>query len=182
MATIITRLYASRDQAAGVVSALEADGFQADDITLVARDEGQDMGTFHAALANAGVHKAGAKTYAERTMTGQVVLVLRAPFGAGTAGMAIVDTVPAIDIGVDRTELHVPAQDTPVERLRYLPDLLPDGTRFMTTDGLLKTATPFSSLFRLPMTAKGGRAKLLDNPTPFSSMFKLPLLVKYRES
>lgn len=186
MTTIITRLYGDKRKASRVVSALKSENYLDRDIDVITgKDDPDDPehAALRAEMKKAGVYANAAATYAEKVAEGNALLVLRAPFGRAKGALPIIDAHNSIDAGVKYTEVYAGARESvKVKRDQYLPILLNDQT-MMSGDvlpGLVKTSTPFSSAFGIPVLMESkGKAKLLtDNPTPFSSLFGMTLLTR----
>lgn len=183
MSTIITRLYASADTAKSVASRLKEEDYRVSDVDVIAKGRKGSLKTLKADISAAGVYPNAAATYAERVADGDVLLVVRAPIGQAIKARAIVDEADSIDAGVKYTEVYrgTGTSSARLGRQRHLPPLLPNETKILTNDGLIKSGTPFSSLFGIPLLTSGptGKARLMTKrSTPFSSFFGLGLLAR----
>ena len=185
MTTIITRLYATADEAKTVVGALRKEGFAKGDITVLSGDGGTGSADLMPAILEKGVYKAAAAIYADRVSQGASLLILRAPFGSATTAQALLEDTDAIDAGVKHPDSYEEAMPTrKVEWGKNLPVLLSSDV-LTFSDGLFPRAVlknwSFSSLFGLPYLTDwlptGG--SLIDgSTTPFSSRLGLPLLTE----
>lgn len=183
MSTIITRLYSSADKAKTVASRLKQEEYRDGDFDVIAKGRKGSLKTLKADIAAAGVYPNAAAIYSERVAEGDVLVVVRAPIGQAVKARAIVDEVGSIDAGVKHTEVYkgTGTSSARLARQRHLPPLLPNQARIMTDDGLIRSGTPFSSLFGIPLLTSGptGKARLITKrTTPFSSFFGMSLLAR----
>ncbi|MCR9123036.1 MAG: hypothetical protein NXH91_12265 [Phyllobacteriaceae bacterium] len=183
MSTIITRLYSSADKAKIVAARLKAEEYLDRDVDVIAKGRKGSLKTLKADISAAGVYPNAAATYAERVADGDVLVVVRAPIGQAIKAKAVVDEVGSIDAGVKYTEVYkgTGTSSARLARQRHLPPLLPNEAKIMTNDGLIRSGTPFSSLFGIPLLSSGrtGKARLITKrTTPFSSFFGMSLLAR----
>ncbi len=190
MTTIITRLYENKKTAEAVVSRLKADVYLDRDIDIVAPPAATakskpSLSRIKEAITGAGVYPNAAALYAPRIASGEALVVVRAPLGKAVRAVALVDEFKSIDAGVKYQEVHIGTQDRARTRRDggYLPELLGSNQTIMTGEtlpGLMKTGTPFSSMFGIPLLIESGRRTRLmtNNSTPFSSLLGLGLLIR----
>lgn len=183
MSTIITRLYASKKEAKQVAGRLKEEKYLARDIDIISKGDDDDMDSLKKAIRNAGVYANAAAIYSERVAGGDVLLVLRAPVGQAHKGTVLVDEYDSIDAGVKHRDVYVGTSGAAAlaKRRRHLPNLLSNEQKMLTNDGLVRSGTPFSSLFGIPLLTSGptGKARLItERTTPFSSFFGLGLLAR----
>ncbi|MEM0907361.1 MAG: hypothetical protein AAGJ94_08360 [Pseudomonadota bacterium] len=196
MATVVTRLFKDKSVADDVAAALRFEGFAALDFDVVSEaDSAGDN------LTKAGVLPDAVAAYKGKIADGNVVVVVRAPFGTTRIATQTMAKFDPIDVGSVRDEVFftgasssttlttgalyfsgpmIPAvvrARTPFQSMTGIPTLIKPGKGA----GLLrnKWATPFSSLFGIKLLLKPFKTKLYDNPTPFSSMLRMPTLLKY---
>jgi hypothetical protein len=182
MTTIITRLYASGDQAAAAANALRESEFDNDNINVFSA--GADQA---AAIRAAGVHDSASEIYASHLRDGAGLVVVRAPFGSAVTASRILSRFHPVKTAVKTTDRYL---GTPDPRRR---EILPQPKKRMGTailvcsDGLfppavIRGSSFFSEWLGLPLlSARTGKAKLVSgNSTPFSSTLGLPVLSKGR--
>lgn len=194
MATIITRLYASRDKADEVVKHLAEEEFTSSEVGMIAAESStsEEGGATQSAdvvisqIMESGVHSAAAKRYAERVLSGNALVVVSAPFGTANRATTIVDSFQPIDTGDKFDEVYsVEAPPSNIYRGRPPVALLKSDQKLMTGDkwpGVTDSGVPFSSAIGLQtvMEAKQRDSVLRDWPTPFSSILRLAVLTKRR--
>lgn len=185
MTTIITRLYATADEAKTVVGALRTEGFAKGDIEVLSNSAGTGSADLLPVILEKGVYKAAATIYAERVSHGASLLILRAPFGSATAARTVLEDFDSIDAGVKHPDAYQEAMPTrKVEWGKNLPVLL-NSDVLTLSDGLFPRAVlknwSLSSLFGLPYLTSWmptGGSLIEGSTTPFSTRLGLPLLTK----
>jgi len=182
MTTIITRLYATNEQAEEAVKTAAAKKFPKVSMKIVSG--ANDPAESTAELKALGVYPGAAAVYADKVAGGHAVLVMQASFGKAYKAAAAVENTGAIHADVKHTEVYAGAMTSPTpESTRHLPELL--NVTMLTGEKLPysgQTWLPFHSFFRIPLLSKKvARAGLLTN-TLFSKMVGMPLTIKYRES
>lgn len=187
MTTIITRLYATPDKAAEVVSALHASRFGKKLVSVITADA---AGGVREAIGKAGVYAAAADIYAKHVAGGEALVVLQAPYGRAVQALNLLENFEAVPTAVRHTEAYVESRETPKVSLssKNLPVLLNSDVLVMS-DGMFPRAVFrknafFSSLFGIPLLSgsNGPMSNLIQtNTTPFSSMFGLPTLTRSQE-
>lgn len=134
-------------------------------------------------IRDAGVYPKAADTYATHVANGDVLVVLRAPVGQAVKARAILEEHPGLDAGVKYEEVYTGTRGYGTSS-NYRPKTsasasLMTNQRIFTDDGIIRSGTPFSSLFGLPLLTSGktGKAKLMTkNTTPFSNLLGWSLL------
>lgn len=114
MTTMITRIYATPQQATDVCSALRRVYFAEYDVAVVGPTEG--AGTVEAlamAVRKTGVHRADAPAYAQALAGGATLVTVHAPWGAAAKGIAVMDAHGPLPSPVRRTEYFRGFEDFP---------------------------------------------------------------------
>lgn len=182
MTTIITRLYASGDQAAAAATALRDSEF--DDANISVFGAGPDQA---GAVMAAGVHQSASDIYAHHLGEGAGLVVVRAPYGSAVTAMRILNRFDPVKTAVKVTERYL---GTPDPRAK---EILPQAKKRMGTDilvcsdglfppAVIRGTTFFSAWLGFPLLSmRGARASLVSgSTTPFSSALGLPMLSKGR--
>jgi len=171
MPTIITRLYPDASKASQVVAALQEKGFARSDVDVVSgppdESESADAAALTRVIHEAGVYAKAAQAYGERVAGGESLLVVRAPFGTATDAKVTADRYDPIPFDAVRTEVHKPQRAAPVKLIRVQNRRrILDGHRTITQVSLVKTKTPLSARFGLPVLKAPKRAKMLAKHGP----------------
>lgn len=175
MTTIVTRLFASPDQAAAAAAALKSEDFLDRHVHVIAGDDAL------AAILDAGVHRSAALIYADRLKQGAGLVVTQAQFGMALKAAKILKQHGPIASGVKSQDVYVGSVDNrPMYPNRYLPILLDNTTVF---SGLLLPALTsrnrlFSRMVGLPMLSNKRAPRASLSSMRFSSMLGLPLLTR----
>ncbi len=191
----IVRMYASPEKARSVVSALIADGFAEELITLVTERSTPPANAPASAKSDdpilssilAGyVLKAHAKIYASAIRRGQALVIVRPEFSSGARAEYLMDAGGPVDTGVSTdherlplwddaaplsSALHLPVLATgaaPLSAFFVLPTITRRGGTLCSALGISELADSDTYLFGAP--------KLSDSPAPLSSMLRIPLL------
>jgi hypothetical protein len=146
MTTILSRLYADREQADSVAADLKAEGYGARDMDVIAASEGASHDAVRQDISKAGVAATAAGIYAGRVAGGNALVVVRAPFGKAQKAGNIMDAHGPMDAGVKTENAYDPGQDPQMYNMRggAPVELLPAGTFFMgfSDDGPLMRSGP----------------------------------------
>lgn len=106
MTTLITRLYADEAMAQDAADALIAERFGAGDMELITNDGATDLSS---KLKDAGLRSTARAAYASAMGEGNVLLILRAPFGTSVKAARTIDHIASIDVGLADETTHVPS-------------------------------------------------------------------------
>lgn len=114
MATLITRLYDTKNTAAKVVKALSDSGLRESDVSLI---DGADAS---GQLKSAGLTGSEAAQYAAKIEGGNAMVAARAPFGTALKTIKTMDATDAIDQGFTRSTVDHSGGTEEFNKKRYL--------------------------------------------------------------
>lgn len=172
MADTITRIYATSEQAAKVVAALDEVGFPPEAINMVTpavAEAGEEAVV--GAIARGAVLLFWAKRLAPQVMEGGTLVSVRAPFGSGLTAEQVMDAHHPIATGN-------PTQDNPLTPW----DESAPASSMLHMATLAKDPTPFATFWNLPTLSERrfmigeptlSRAKMVPLPTSTGSAFTL---------
>ena len=200
MTTIVSRLYATEQQAAQAAEMLTSTRFSAADVNLVTPPTEPDLApsALEDLILKGGVRRADAAVFAKAVREGKSLVTVRAAWSLATPAIDILENFEPIESGVGDYEHHVAEtwhSASPFSDFIGWPTLidskstselldgncssslgLPTVLRLRPFSALSKTDKPYSAL------AKSDKpySKLIDKAAPFSALFGLPVLLKSR--
>jgi hypothetical protein len=186
MSHTINRLYATHEQAAKAVAALEDADYS--DIHLVpGASPGTSIDDIVASITRGNVLKSDAKILAKGVSQGRSLVTVHAPFGGAFGANRILDKFSPVASGLAEPEHPALAWDeaTPISSILQIPVLLDDSatfSKFWNVAPLTSGSFSLSSLFGIPLLSRAsgtfessiGLPLLINNPAPLSSLLKLP--------
>lgn len=189
MNTPIVRLYNDEAKAREAHRLLREERFAQEDITLLlpaqaaSADAAGSLESLVSAILGGGGSRAQAKAYADAVRGGQVLLVVRAPWGmSGDAIRVMDDCGPVADPAPREREPYVTWDDAaPLSSALRLPTLwrnrpMPVSNIFGLED--LPKSRPWFGGLVSHRFALFGQPRLSRNPAPLSSLFGLPTLTR----
>lgn len=210
MTTMICRLYVSRRRVEAAVGELRNAGYR--DVHRFGAGDGEsppDRAAEVEAMRGLGLTRAQAEAFGDRLASGQVLVVVFAPFGKAQRARRILDSHEPVDGGIEAqaTAAYTAGDPTPLSTALGLPVLAKTRLPFESTFGIPSLTgprwfmtgslgfgranpAPFSSALGLPLLSTSptplssalGLATLSSNPTPLSSLFGLPTLTTRRKT
>lgn len=181
MTTILTRLYASADEASAAADTLLENGFVSRDIDLISGGEGHTAESLAGNLAQAGVFTSVAGDYATRVAGGESALVVRAPFGMAKRGATLLGKHNSLDAGIKHANAYVGDLSKQDEPFKWpLPELL--NVTFMTGDDppFKGRSWTMSGMLGLPFFANRGSGTKLISEKRFSESMGMKMLWDHR--
>lgn len=194
--TSYVRIYANEAGANAAVERLVKAGLFDNTVFLASQAAGKESETVHAAVKSGILPRNQAMLCIKSLKEGHSLVATDAPFGRGQMALNAMDREGTVQSDVlDRYATDDPA---PLSEALGLPvlsnvepaaELLSSKWSLSSVFGirmLSKSATPLSSLFRLPILSKEkrdwrrsfGLPLLSRNPAPLSSLFGMPTLTK----
>jgi hypothetical protein len=176
-------MYATAEQAQAAVASVAGYGLASDAITLITPSTATTAAGLAAAIAKAKVLKSEAAVYAQGVLAGKSLVIVDAPFGAGSIYADVLDAAGPVDSGVPEPYWESGWDDAaPFSSALSIPVISkPSPYLFMGLPALLRSGRTTCAALGLPELASSdlavfGRPNLSSNPAPFSGLFHLPLL------
>jgi hypothetical protein len=190
MTQTVSRMYASQDQAARALAALEDYGYSHAHI-VSASDGNNSYDGIVDTLVQAYVWKPHAMVYAKGISKGGSLVTVHAPFGAAYAAQVILDEHDPVDSGLPEPKHRSVAWDerTPMSSMLQMPVLAKNRlpmSKIWNVPAVLSKSPTFSGCLgmntlsqnKAPLSSRLGMSLLSRNLTPLSSRFGMPLLSK----
>ena len=198
MTTIVSRLYATQEQAAQAADLLTSTRFSAADVNLVTPPAEPDPapGALEDLILKGGVRPADAAAFATAVREGKSLVTGRAAWSLATPAIDILENFEPIESGVGDYEHHVAEtwhSASPFSDFLGWPTLIDSKSSSDLLDGdsssslglpTVTRARPFSALSKsdkaFSALAKSDKpfSQLLDKAAPFSALFGLPVILK----
>jgi hypothetical protein len=189
MTQIISRMFATRDQAAKACEELKQRSYQHVFQFSAPTEGAASTDDLVASMTKAFIPGSEARIYAEKIAKGSHLVSVHAPFSGGHRATWILDSYGPVDSGVPATASESSAWDsaTPTSSALRMPLLSKTALPFeawMGTPSLSAKPWTVSGCLGLPLLSKSptpcssalGMSTLSGNPTPLSSSLGLPLL------
>lgn len=154
MTTMISRLYATPQQADMVASDLRRVYFTDYDIQVARADESMTtMADAVAAVRRTGVHRADAQAYAEALGQGATLLTVHAPWGGAAKAIEVMDRHGPLPKPVRQTEYYAGFSGGPY----FLSEMI--GWPLLAREPFF-FSNFFGTMFRIPLLWRGYRPKV----------------------
>lgn len=198
MTTIVSRLYATQEQAAQAAEMLTSTRFSAADVNLVTPPTEPDSApeALEGLIQKGGVRRADAAVFAKAVAEGKSLVTVRAAWSLATPAIHILEHFEPIASGVGDHEQHIAEtwhSASPFSDFLGWPTLIDSKSSSDLLDGdsssslglpTVIRARPFSALSKndkaFSALAKSDKpfSKLIDKAAPFSALFGLPVILK----
>ena len=118
MVMLVSRIFVTNEDAVAAVGDLKAAGFRDAVISVIDKTAAEVTA---ASLAQKGVSKARAETYAAEVSEGKTLVLVEAPVGAGPTAKTILDRNRPGDTGEPAAEYEVATPSTPTRGIASKP-------------------------------------------------------------
>jgi hypothetical protein len=162
MVMLVSRIFATNEDAVAAAGELKAAGFRDAVVSVIDKTAAEVTA---ATLVQKGVSEARAESYAAEVSQGKTLVLVEAPVGAGPTAKTILERSRPGDTG------------EPVAEYEIAPPKA--ATRGVATRGATTTTSGTAASITddpAPLSKRAGWRLLLDNPTPLSSWLNLPVL------